>query len=241
MAPATFNGTLNVRRAINPLYQMIGRRLRWIYYVGGHNKAVERLSAPLRAKLGLTDAAALLSRRVEIGGGPRPLPGYIHVDQDRNAAHLESLAPAWRLPFSKDWADEIVAVHALEHVHPQMLLPTLTEWIRVLRPGGLVRIHVPNSSQIMERFISASLPEKWALMGGLLGMYVGPDCVAPEGIPSPSDHQVLFDAEVMRWCLEEVGFHSVTNISEEVSDFHTEAWQPLVRRYSLIFEGQKPN
>src|SRR4051812_3495022 len=119
--------------------------LRRAYYVDGARHGIVRaLPEPARRKLGLEDESAVGSRRIEIGCGPFPQPGYVHVDIDPNARHLEAFAPAWELPFPDAWAKEILAIHSLEHVHPSKLLSTLREWHRVLAPEGFVRVHVPN-------------------------------------------------------------------------------------------------
>ena len=197
------------------------------------------LSANWQRRLGLDDKAGVGSRRLEIGSGDRPQRGYIHVDQDPWAWHVEVVAPAWRLPFPDDWAEEIVAVHSLEHVHPRFLLPTLAEWHRVLKPGGRLRVHVPNAPQIMQRFLVAPRDAKWALMGALLGMYCSPATAAPSQLIWPSDHQILFDNELLRWAVESAGYHNAVDLTAEQADVHTEAWKDLVSDFSIILEASK--
>src|ERR1700682_6456397 len=214
-----------------------GAPIRRRYYQDGWGRSATRALSPTwQRRLGLDDEAGVGSRRLEIGSGGRPQPGYIHVDQDPFAWHVEAVAPAWRLPFPDNWADEILAVHSLEHVHPHFLLPTLAEWRRVLRPGGRLRVHVPNSPRIMERFMEAPRDAKWALMGALLGMYPAPDIATPEHLLWPSDHQILFDAELLRWALETAGYCDAVDLTSELTDVHTEAWKDLVSDISLIFE-----
>jgi predicted SAM-dependent methyltransferase len=77
-----------------------------------------------------------MSRRIEIGSGPHPTPGFIHMDIEPWGPHLEAICPMWALPFPDDWASEIRAIHALEHVHPSQLEDTLREWHRASRPAG---------------------------------------------------------------------------------------------------------
>jgi SAM-dependent methyltransferase len=215
--------------------------LRRAYYLddpGG--QAVARLPHGVRALLGLDDDSAIGSRRLEIGGGPHAQRGFLHVDIDPGAHHLEWVAPAWALPVPDGWATEIAAVHALEHVEPARLLPTLSEWNRVLAPGGRVRVHVPNGPALMEAFISRPVPEKWPIMGSLLGMYCGPAVRRPEGLDLRSDHQLIFDAPLLTWALTEAGFTEVRDLTDAVEDRHSMAWRELVPKYSLIAEAAKP-
>ena len=153
------------------------------YYLSGRGAAViERLPRPLRAVAGLDDPGAVRSRRLEIGGGPHAQAGYLHVDIDPGAHHLEWVAPAWDLPLPDGWATDIVAVHALEHVEPPRLLATLEEWRRVLAPAGRVEIHVPNGPELMAAFVESPVEKKWPIMGSILGMYCSPEVRDPRGL-----------------------------------------------------------
>jgi SAM-dependent methyltransferase len=216
--------------------------LRRYYYVDRSiDSLVARVPSSLRAKLGLDDVSAIGSRRLELGSGSRPHEGFIHVDLDRNAKHVELVAPLWRLLVPDNWAEEVLAIHTLEHIHPARLKETLREWFRVLKPGGEVRVHVPNSPELMERFLKDEpVEDKWRVMGALLGTYVAPGVSAPEEVPTSSDHQVLFDRRLLRWALEVAGFAQLKDRTEELSDIHVEAWRHVVPHMSLIFSGAKP-
>jgi SAM-dependent methyltransferase len=179
-------------------------------------------------------------RRVEIGSGFRPQPGYFHIDTDSLAPHVEAFAPAWNLPLPNDWADEILAIHVLEHVHPRRLQQTLSEWHRVLRPGGCVRIHVPDSRALMEAFLQAGdSAQKWPLIGAILGMYASPAVSAPEQLEANADHQVLFDAPLLIDLLRASGFSEVADRTQDMADVHTAGWESLIPRISLVLVATK--
>jgi hypothetical protein len=192
---------LGMRRSRRSLLMQAARRvaqrpaiaLRRRYYTdAGMASVIGRLPAPTRSRLGLDDADARVLRRIEIGGGPYPHPGYVHVDADPAATHLEAHAVAWDLPLPDVWAAEILSIHTLEHVHPRLLQPRLREWYRVLAPRGVVRIHVPNSPALMEPYLAAEdNTRRWMLSGALLGMYGSPAITGPDDLPSDADHQIL--------------------------------------------------
>jgi SAM-dependent methyltransferase len=215
--------------------------LRRRYYVEGTmTPVVRRLPALARSRLGLEDDELRFNRRIEIGGGPFPRPGYLHVDADPNARHLEAQAFAWDLPFPNDWAYEILSIHTLEHVHPRLLQRTLREWHRVLAPGGIVRVHVPNSPALMRAYLAAEDDSKrWMLSGALLGMYGSPAIRGPEDIPSDADHQILFDRPLLFNALQDAGFIDLSDLTETVTDRHTDGWKDVVDRCSLVVEGRK--
>jgi SAM-dependent methyltransferase len=221
--------------------QRITRPARRRYYLSGAGRwAVNALPAGVRGVLGLDDPSAVGSTRLEIGGGPHAQRGFLHVDIDPGAHHLEWVAPAWKLPMPDGWASEIVAVHALEHVPPSLLVETLQEWRRILAPSGRVEVHVPNGPALMEAFVARPVDEKWPIMGSILGMYCSPEVRDPRGLEQRSDHQLIFDAPMLGWALESAGFTAVRDLTGVVEDRHTEPWRELVPDYSLVAEARKP-
>jgi SAM-dependent methyltransferase len=214
--------------------------LRRRYYLESDIR-LERLPPRFRRRLGLEDTTAVGSRRIEIGSGSRPQPGYIHVDISLTAAHVEFFGSADSLPFRSDWAEEITAVHVLEHVHPSRLRATLGEWHRVLEPGGLLRVHVPDSAALMRLYLDAPLEKRWSIIGALLGMYANPSVARPEDLSHGCDHQVLFDAMLLSALLRDAGFEQVMDVSDEVRDIHSDGWVALMPQISLIMEARTPS
>jgi hypothetical protein len=199
-----------------------------------------KLPARLRTRLGIDDDSAIGTRRLELGPGSRPQPGYVHADTDPWASHVELRLKGRRLPLSDGWADEILAVHVLEHVAPAEMVPTLAEWRRCLRPGGFLQVHVPDSARLAQQFVDErDLGRKWAVMGALLGMYANPKVDRPTLLSQPADHQVLFDAQILEWALREAGFARLENLTGSVTDVHTEGWRELVPDLSLVVRAYK--
>lgn len=178
-------------------------------------------------------------RRVEIGSGYYPTSGYFHIDANPWLPHLEAVAQMWDLPLPDGWAVEVRAIHSLEHVVPPRLIDTLTEWRRVLARGGTAHISVPNGPAIMAAFERAAIPEKWPLMGSILGMYCNDESRDPRQLRLRSDHQIVFDRDVLSWALREAGYTGVEDLTEIADDRHSLAWRPLVDHYSLIMRATR--
>ncbi len=200
----------------------------------GRARWVAVLPNRLRRRLEL-DGGAIDPLRVEIGGGEFPTDGYVHVDADRRARHVEYLAAAWELPFEDGSVHEIRAVHVLEHVPPSLVDRTLREWRRVLRPGGFAQVHVPNAEAVFAAFLSSAPDRKWALMVPVFGLQQE----SPESGRNGSDlerHQALYDLPLLEDVLLRAGFDSVEDVSNEVTDRHTAGWRDigLVQRLSLV-------
>lgn len=176
--------------------------------------------------------------RVEIGSGMHPTDGYFHIDKWPWSPHLEAIAPMWRLPLPDAIATEVRAIHSLEHVEPPRLIETLAEWRRVLVQGGTVHVSVPNAPAIMAAFEKASVPEKWPLMGSILGMYCNVNDRSPKALELPADHQIVFDRDVLAWALREGGFGEIADLTSEIEDRHTVGWESMVPAYSLIMRAR---
>lgn len=76
-----------------------------------------------------------------MGSGLLPLEGYTTVDLYTEA---DVAAPMWDLPFEAETIDEVRASHSLEHVTRREVPLALAEWHRVLRPGGVLVVEVPD-------------------------------------------------------------------------------------------------
>lgn len=86
---------------------------------------------------------------IHLGCGEINSPGYINVDS-RFFSHIHHVGNVKFLPFFKDdFADLIYTSHTLEHIPMKELSETLSEWNRVLKPGGILRISVPDFDKII--------------------------------------------------------------------------------------------
>jgi SAM-dependent methyltransferase len=183
------------------------------------------------------------SRRIEVGSGPEPLPGYIHVDSDPDSRYLDFLVSGHSLPIRAGWADDLLSVHMIEHVSPLALKSTLREWFRVLRPGGMLRIHTPNGEALGRALIdsaSGTPTPFWAVQDGLFGYYQKPDvCTGPERLRDRGDHRLVFTFPVLRTLLEEVGFSRVEDISGVDPCSHFLEWGPYVSGFCLEVRALK--
>ena len=236
-APVMRSGLLRrARRAC--LRATVGVRLRY-YRDGFAAPLVRRLPTVCRRALCLDDESAVVSRRVEVGSGERPSPGYLHVDMNPHARHVDAIAPAWSLPLPDGWATELVAIHCLEHIAPSRLEETLREWRRVIQPGGTLQVHVPNGTELMSAYLNGGEVEKWRANAALLGMYANPSLTGPLDIKARADHQVIFDEHLLESLLVRCGFLHVVNVTSEVTDIHTTAWSELVPHCSLVYRGRR--
>lgn len=90
--------------------------------------------------------------RIDVGGGLEPLAGFTNVDLYAEGPGIVK-APAWDLPYETGTVDEVNCSHVLEHVEKRKVLPVLCEFYRVLRPGGLLSIEVPDLAWCCQNFL----------------------------------------------------------------------------------------
>jgi SAM-dependent methyltransferase len=85
--------------------------------------------------------------RLNLGCGDKILPGYVNVDvaPARGAKAPDVLCDLHELkPFASDSADEVMAIHVVEHFWRWEVVDVLREWTRVLKPGGRMVLECPN-------------------------------------------------------------------------------------------------
>ena len=104
--------------------------------------------------------------RLHVGCGKNRFPGWINADISPGADLVVFLEK--RLPVRAESLDRIYCEHVLEHVPYETAIFFLKEALRTLRPGGRIRIAVPDLEDLVagyfhddwkERFDWAQWPE----------------------------------------------------------------------------------
>lgn len=97
-----------------------------------------------------------MSLKLNIGAGSTVIDGYTPIDRKLGTE-------AYPLPYPDASVDEIRASHILEHFDFRQSQAALKEWCRVLKPGGRIRIAVPDIDAA-----SKADPDEWPfiVMGG---------------------------------------------------------------------------
>ena len=101
----------------------------------------------------LATVSELTSKRLHLGCGAVKLTGFCNVDIDVTEA-LDIVDDITLLTkFPSNFADQIYACHVLEHLPHNEILPSLQQWHRVLKPGGEIRISVPDIDRIVKIYM----------------------------------------------------------------------------------------
>lgn len=111
-----------------------------------------RLIAQRRRLLQLDDV------KLHYGCGSRILPGWINIDATYTAGVDLQMDLRTPLPLRDNSTRFIFAEHVLEHMDPRADLPrVLNEFHRVLKPGGVVRIIVPDLAKYCDAYVRSDL------------------------------------------------------------------------------------
>jgi SAM-dependent methyltransferase len=104
--------------------------------------------------------------RLNLGCGDKILAGYINVDvvESRAGRRPDVICDLHDLSvFESNYADEILAVHVVEHFWQWEVIDILKEWVRVLKPGGKMILECPNLISAAQEFLKN--PDEAALGG----------------------------------------------------------------------------
>jgi SAM-dependent methyltransferase len=86
-------------------------------------------------------------KKLNLGCGDKILPGYVNVDvaESRRGMKPDVLCDLHKLaPFEDNTVDAILSVHVVEHFWRWEVVDILKEWVRVLKPGGVMILECPN-------------------------------------------------------------------------------------------------
>lgn len=137
--------------------------------------------------------------KLHLGCGSRYIPGFVHVDF-LPASHVDIVGPVEQLPMGDQSVSLIYASHVLEHFDRHAYKEVLEEWFRVLKPGGILRISVPDFAACAAAYYENGLADG---LSGLVGLIVG-------GQRDGYDyHKMIFDEEFLRRDLLDTGFREV--------------------------------
>jgi len=96
--------------------------------------------------------------KLNLGCDQWKLEHFVNIDCDISV-NPDVVADAARLPFRDDTFDEIYAGHILEHMHDPDL--ALIEWRRVLKPGGVITVTVPDIERGLEEYRARMISLDW--------------------------------------------------------------------------------
>jgi SAM-dependent methyltransferase len=93
-------------------------------------------------------------RRLNWGCGPTPAPGWINSDRLDGGGIDVSCDIRDGLPLPDDSFDYAVSIHGLQDLPYLDVVPALRELRRVLRPGGFLRLGLPDLDRAVAAYVA---------------------------------------------------------------------------------------
>lgn len=162
--------------------------------------------------------------KLNIGCGNKRVPGFTGVDASpRTKADI--IAPADKIPLPDGCATDIMAIHLLEHFYQWEAPAALTEWARLLQPGGLLIMEMPDllkwARNLVEGRENLKHPDQlhmWAAYGD------------PRDKNPLMCHRWGYTFETVKPMLEKAGFVDIVEtrpqfhiVGRDIRDFRVEA------------------
>jgi ubiquinone/menaquinone biosynthesis C-methylase UbiE len=136
-------------------------------------------------------------KKLHLGCGKRHIPGFVHIDS-HPFPHVDFVQDIRSLSNIEDKSASLVySCQVIEYFDREELPNVLKEWGRVLCPGGVLRLSVPDF-EVMTRLYTAGLKLDW-LLGTLYGKI-------PDGKGGYLYHRTTFDEASLREVLLSSGF-----------------------------------
>lgn len=146
--------------------------------------------------------------KLNIGCGKIYKEGFINIDA-YDSTVADKIMPANNLKFPSNSVDKIESLQLIEHLGLFNAIYALSEWFRVLKPGGDLLIETPNLEKSFKKFINEDLETRKNVLTWIYG-------VESEGML----HKFCFPEELLEDQLKKIGFVNIEKTYIEIKKDH---------------------
>jgi predicted SAM-dependent methyltransferase len=149
-------------------------------------------------------------KRIVIGAGSRYDPGWIPTQRD----FLELTEPRdWEHYFEANSVEAFLAEHVWEHITPEEGLAAASRCFRCLKPGGYLRVAVPDGLHPDPAYVELVKAD-----AGAASPASGPD-------GNSANHKALYTYRTLKQLFERAGFRvALYEYFDEGGTFHCQDW-----------------
>ena len=145
--------------------------------------------------------------KLHLGCGKKHWPGYINIDGAPANGKQPDVLHDFRypLPYDANVVSEIQAIHLFEHFYPHEAAGILSDWRRVLKPGGRLVLEMPDiyksAKNLIREIDAGKTPSDTWSMWPIFG-------ANPKG-QHYDDHKTGWTFKTLKPLLETIGFQHV--------------------------------
>lgn len=178
--------------------------------------------------------------KLNLGAGGVDYPGYLSVDLYDKRAHIKM--DITKLDFYENSVSEILASHVFEHLNPYHSTTILSDWLKVLKPGGKLIMEMPDIEKLCEKFLKSDTGGRYGVLNAIYGSVNTTNEGGPDNITSP--HLFGWWPQSIADHLHNAGYENIVIMDEQIphpeTNFRVEATKPLgITRSDL--QTQDPN
>ncbi len=156
--------------------------------------------------------------KLNLGCGAVEIDGYVNLDIQKGEDQA-----AYPLMIEENSCDEIRASHLLEHFGYEETAAVLADWVSKLKPGGILKIAVPDFDKIIDYF-----KDKW-----LENPKLGEAYLLGGHVDENDHHKAIFTREKLMQQMQDAGLKNVCDWSDRYNDCSS-------LKISLNLQGMKP-
>ncbi|MDB4085530.1 methyltransferase domain-containing protein [Amylibacter sp.] len=163
--------------------------------------------------------------KLHLGCGKRDFEGWVNVDL-ADYPHIQHISSVNDLSmFEDNSADIIYSSHTLEYFDRNEAFTVLTEWRRVLKPEGILRVAVPNFKALIKVY------DQTDDLSNILGPMYGKMMISRKEDSENIYHKTIYDFNSLSKLLMSVGYKNVIEYDWRKTehskyDDHSQAYFP---------------
>ena len=151
-----------------------------------------------------------MKNNINIGCGWRNFGSdWVHIDGG-DYEHLD-YSDITKLEFGDNTIDLMYASHVLEYFDRDEVVLVLKEWYRALKPGGIIRIAVPDFGVMTKLYLAGEVK-----LDGILGPLYGKMGMGVDTIY----HRTTYDEDSLVSVLRDVGFTEIERYDWKQYEIH---------------------
>lgn len=175
--------------------------------------------------------------KLHLGSGTVRLDGWVNIDLETPEADIH-FDVTRRIPLPDSSARFIYHEHMMEHITVEEGAFGLRDWLRLLEPGGVLRIATPDLQYVIERYQGDWKDQAWLRLPEYAFIRTRGEMVNVS--MRWWGHRYLYDGEELERRMREAGFTDIRRCGYRESTIAELSGLETREDSRLILEGARP-